>query len=290
MITSSQNTTTKFGQTQVQTQLSAYLEKVKAKAAGAGTTTVSAAQVLKGLNYKIPKKDPASNVQSTSKNYDSMKEDDNEKANVKIDDEGFKVPQGIAHYKKKKLDADECRKIVSCIQSRELDPSGLLMDMIKIRHELKPYGLMENEWRSYLIYLTNAERKEITLAQMARKLVMELKPKITEVELIHDREKNPLESQALKVLRLYLKLIKQDRYQIKNLVECFPPGPAKRKHNQSASSYSETDVKRQNRRAFRNSSRESVAKKEREHSTSKHRERELKASLGVDSQRPSSAK
>ncbi len=77
---------------------------------------------------------------------------------------------------------------------------------------------MENEWRCYLIYLKNAELKEITLAQMARKLVMELEPKITEVDLISDREKNPLESQALKALRLYLKLIKQDRYKIKNLV------------------------------------------------------------------------
>ncbi len=64
------------------------------------------------------------------------------------------------------------------------------MDMIKIRHELKPYGLMENEWRSYFIYLKHAEHQEITLAQMARKLVMELEPKITEVELICDCEKN----------------------------------------------------------------------------------------------------
>ncbi len=131
---------------------------------------------------------------------------------MKIDDEVFKIPPGIAHRKKKKLDTDEHHKIVNRIQSRELDPSGLLMDMVKIRHELKPYGLMENEWRCYLIYLKNAQHKEITLAQMARKLVMELEPKITEVELIRDREKNHLESQALKALRLYLKLIKQDRY------------------------------------------------------------------------------
>ncbi len=49
---------------------------------------------------------------------------------------------------------------------------------------------------------------------------MELEPKITEVELIRDREKNPLEPRALKAMRLYLKLIKQDRYNIKSLVEC----------------------------------------------------------------------
>ncbi len=191
MVTSSPNATTNFGQTHVHTQLSAHLEKVKVKAAGASTTTVSAEQVLNGLNYTILKKDPASNVQSTSKDYDSTKEDDGEKANVKIDVKGFNIPQGIAHRKKKKQDTDERRKILSHIQSRELDPSGLLKDTIKIRHELKPDGLMENEWRCYLIYLKNAEHKEITLAQMPRKLVMELKPKIAEVELIHDREKNP---------------------------------------------------------------------------------------------------
>ncbi len=57
----------------------------------------------------------------------------------------FKIPQGISHHKKKKLDADERRKIVNHIQSRELDPCGLLMDMVKIRHKLKPYGLTESE-------------------------------------------------------------------------------------------------------------------------------------------------
>ncbi len=117
------------------------------------------------------------------------------------------------------------------------------MDTIKIRHELKPYGLTLNEWRYYLIYDKNAECKEITLAKMARKLVMELELKITEVELISDRVKKPLESRALKELRLYLKLIKQDRYKIKNFVECFPPGPVKRKHDQFVSSDSEADVK-----------------------------------------------
>ncbi len=155
LVANSPEATTKFGQTQVQTQLSAYLEKVQTIVAGASKTTVSAAQVLKGLNYTIPKKDPASNFQSTSKDYDSGKEDNDEKATVTIDDEGFKIPQGIAHRKKKKLDADERRKIIARILARELDPSGLLMDMVKIRHELKPYGLMENEGRCYLVYLKN---------------------------------------------------------------------------------------------------------------------------------------
>ncbi len=163
------------------------------------------------------------------------------------------------------------------------------MDTVKIRHELKPYGLTENEWRCYLTYLKNQERKEVTLAQTARKLVVELEPKIMEVKLIRDREKNHLDQQDLKALRLYLNLIKQDRYKIKNLVECFPPRSARRKHERSVSSDSVIEGKRQNRRASRNSSRESIIKMDRKRSTSRQRERELKASLGVDSQRPSSA-
>ncbi len=138
LVASGPDATTKFHQNQLQTRLSEYLEKVQTLASGAGKTTLSATQVLKGLNYTIPKKDLASNAQSTSKDYDSTKEEDDEKAKVKIDDEGFKIPQGIAHRKKKKLDADKSRKIVSHIQLRELDPTVLLMDMVKIRHELKP--------------------------------------------------------------------------------------------------------------------------------------------------------
>ncbi len=236
LVTGSSKATTKFCQTKIQTQLSTYLEKAQTIVEGASKITVSSAQAFKGLNYTIQKKNPASNVQSTSKDYDSAKEDDEEKVTVKIDDEVFKIPQGIAHCKKKKLDTDEHRKIIAHILARKLDPSGLLMDTVKIRHELKPYGLIENEWRCYLVYLKKQERKEITLAQTARKLVMELESKITEVELIHDREKNPLEPRALKALRFYLKLIKQDRYKIKNLVECFQPSTAKRKHERSASS------------------------------------------------------
>ncbi len=116
--------TDKFGQTQVQTQLSAYLEKAKALAAGTDKTTLSASQVMKGMNYSIPKKEPASNIQSTSKEVDSTEGDDDEKVKVKTDDEGFKIPQGITHCKKKRLDADKHSKIVSRILARELNPSG----------------------------------------------------------------------------------------------------------------------------------------------------------------------
>ncbi len=124
-----------------------YLKKAKSLASGTGMTTLYAAEVMKRLIYTIPKKDPASNVQSTSKEVDLTKGDDDVKVNVKTDDEGFKIHQGIGHQRKKKLDADERRKIVNYILARELNPSGLQLDMVKIRNELKPYGLNENEWR-----------------------------------------------------------------------------------------------------------------------------------------------
>ncbi len=155
IVTSSPDAMTKFGQTQVQTKLSEYLEKVQTLATGSGNTSVSAAQVLKG--FTILKKDPASNVQSTSKDDKSSKENDDEKAPAKFDNKGFKIPQGIAHQRKKKLDAEERRKIIILILARELESSGLLIDMVKIRQELKPYCLKENECRCYLIYLKNQE-------------------------------------------------------------------------------------------------------------------------------------
>ncbi len=74
--------------------------------------------------------------------------------------------------------------------------------------------------------------------------MMELEPKISEVELIRDHEKQPLEPQALKACNLYFKHIKTDRYRIKYLVDCFPSNPAKRQKEKSASSDSETDTQR----------------------------------------------
>ncbi len=141
----------------------------------------------------------------------------------------------------KKLEADECRKIDEQFLNRELDLSGVLVDEVMVRHELKPYGLNDKEWGCFLIYLT--------LAQVARKLVMEFDPKITEVELIREHEKNLLEPKALKACNLYLKHIKMDRFRIKYLVDCFPSNPAKRQREKSASSDLETDSKCQNRRA-----------------------------------------
>ncbi len=68
------------------------------------------------------------------------KADDEEKHKAETHDEGFQIPQGTVHQNKKKLEADELRKIVNHILDRELDPSGILVDEVKVRHELKPYG------------------------------------------------------------------------------------------------------------------------------------------------------
>ncbi len=102
LVASSPEATTKFGQTQVQTQLSVYLEKAQTIVAGASKTTVSAAQALKGLNYTIPKKDPAFNIQSTSKDYDSAKEDDDEKTTVKMT-KGLRFPRESSIVRKRSL-------------------------------------------------------------------------------------------------------------------------------------------------------------------------------------------
>ncbi len=103
IVTSSPDAMTKFGLTQVPTQLSEHLEKTKTSEAESGRVTRSASQVLRNLNYTIPKIDPASELQSTSKEEDSMKEDEDRKPLVEIDYEGFKILQGIAHNTKKRV-------------------------------------------------------------------------------------------------------------------------------------------------------------------------------------------
>ncbi len=122
---------------------------------------------------------------------------------------------------------------------------------------------MIKEWRYYLIFLKNKGIKNTTLAQVVRKLVMELELKITEVELIRDCEKKLLESQVLKACNLYLKHIKMDRYRIKYLVDCFLSTTAKKQREKSTSSDSETDTKHQKQRASRISSREKEVKMDR---------------------------
>ncbi len=39
----------------------------------------------------------------------------------------------------------------------DLDPSGVLIDIVKVRHELIPYGLTDREWRCYLLYRRNRD-------------------------------------------------------------------------------------------------------------------------------------
>ncbi len=138
MVTSSPDATMKS------TQRSKHLEQTKASAAQGGRVTRSTPQVLKELNYTIPKIDSASDIKSSSKDYDSTKKDDgDEKPKVEID-ERFKIPQGTSYCNKKKLEADDHRMIIARILARDLDLSGHLIDMVKIGHRSKPYGLNES--------------------------------------------------------------------------------------------------------------------------------------------------
>ncbi len=96
---------------------------------------------MNDLKYTLPKIDPASNIQSTSKEEKMKNTDDGEKPNAEIDDEGFKILEGTAHHNKKKLKADECRKIVDCILDRELDQSGILVDKVIVQENYFNFGL-----------------------------------------------------------------------------------------------------------------------------------------------------
>ncbi len=158
----------------------------------------------------------------------------------------FKIPQGIQHRLRKKLESNERILIIKRILDMDIDPSGVLIDVVNVRHKLTPYGLSDREWRCYLLYLINRGKKYATLAEVARKLVMELEPKNAKVELIRDHDKNNLEPTAMKEAKLYLNHIKMDRYRIKYIVDCFPSNMVKRQHDKSASLDSGSDVKRQN--------------------------------------------
>ncbi len=191
---------------------------------------------MNDLNYSIPKVNPAAAIKATSKEVVEMKSEDKQKTKVKIYDDGFKIPLGTQHHLRKKLESAECVMIIKRILDRDLDPSGVLIDVVKVRHKLTPYGFCDREWRCYFLYLMHRGQIYTTLAQVARKLVMGLEPKITEVELIRDCVKNPLEPTAMKEAKLYLYHIKTDRYRIKYLVDCFPSNTGKRQHDKSESS------------------------------------------------------
>ncbi len=93
-------------------------------------------------------------IKAKLKDKAETKKEDEQKI-VELDDDGFKIPQGTAHRKKKKIEADEHRKIVERVLQRKLDPSSYLVDIVKVRHKLLPYVFSDREWRCYLLYLVN---------------------------------------------------------------------------------------------------------------------------------------
>ncbi len=70
----------------------------------------------------------------------------------------------------------------------------------------------------------------------------ELETKISKVELIIDCEKDPLSTKAIKEVKLYLTKIRQDRFKITFLVDCFLAYSAKQPRDKSASSDYATDT------------------------------------------------
>ncbi len=177
-------------------ELSKHLTKTKASEDNGVRFTSSASQIMKDLAYKIPKRDSASDEQSTSKEDDQTKGAESGKPKFETDDEGFKITQEIAQHQKKKTEEDTSRKVVSRILAKSLDPSRLLTSMIGKIHDLKPYGLNEGDWRIFLTYLKNQDQRWATLPQVAKQLVVELETKITEAELIRDLVTDPLGPQV----------------------------------------------------------------------------------------------
>ncbi len=116
----------KFGLSQVLTQLSEHLQLTKSSSTNQSSRVKrSATQVMKDLKYTIPRLDPASDVQSTSKQEATTKANDEDKQKVEIDDKGFKIQQGTAHRNKKKLEADQRQKVVEWTLDREKSASSV---------------------------------------------------------------------------------------------------------------------------------------------------------------------
>ncbi len=103
------------------------------------------------------------------------------------------------------------------------------------------------------------------------------------MELMMNREKSPLMALGLKEAK-----IRSDRFKIKILFNCFPSN--KQPRDKFAFSDSATDTKHQDRRASHSASKaDDEAKMDRDRYSSRQRDRELRASLGVDSHRSSPA-
>ncbi len=107
------------------------------------------------------------------------------------------------------------------VLDRDLDPDHNLENEAKVVHELSPYGLSEIKWRCYILHLVN-QHQSSTLTMMARRLVKGLETKISEVELTLKCTKKPISDLDKKEAKLYLAKIREDRFKIKNLVNCFP--------------------------------------------------------------------
>ncbi len=87
---------------------------------------------MKDLNYTIPRVNPTNTVKDKSKEIAETKSDNEQKKKIEIDDDCFMILQGIQHRLKKKLKSAEHVHIVKRILDRDLDPSGVLIDIVKV--------------------------------------------------------------------------------------------------------------------------------------------------------------
>ncbi len=164
----------------------------------------AAKAALTAAKVKMEKatKQPASKAKSTS--MDKAEASSEQQSTVEVDDDGFKIPQGAVHQNRKKLEAAEHQKVVDRVLKRELDPTENLINLVHVTYEITPYGLSENEWRYYLLFLVNKDPKKLNLPLTAKRLVKEMETKISKVELMMNREKYSLTALGLKEAKVYL--------------------------------------------------------------------------------------
>ncbi len=113
---------TNFGSHQVPTQLSKHEKKILGSQPGTSiskdthsSTNQSAAEVMKNLAYKISKVITKAIAKATLKDKAEAKTSGNEKSKVKVNEDGFKIPHGTVHWNQKRLEADDCRRLVEMI-------------------------------------------------------------------------------------------------------------------------------------------------------------------------------
>ncbi len=124
----------------------------------------------------------------------------------------------------------------------------------------------------YILHLVNQD-KNATLTTMSKRLVKGLEIKISEVELTLKHVKKPISDLGKEEVKVYLAKIREDRYKINNLVDCFPA--PKRPRDKSSSSDDAPDTKRQDRHSSWSIVRKDSDKgpNNRTRSLSRHRER-----------------